>query len=103
MSDVLKCPLSATGLVDEYFIENRNRLLEIAAFLDRIDRADPAVASDDFRMQVFHEAVAALAGAAPDRLGHIQLMLSDPRTEPLPALDRKGAVGAYDRQSGRPR
>ena len=29
-------------LADEYFIENRNRLLEIAAFLDRLDRADPS-------------------------------------------------------------
>jgi hypothetical protein len=26
----------------------------------------------------------------------IQMLLSDPSTEPLPALDRKGAVGAYD-------
>ena len=28
-------PLTPTQLVDEYFIENRNRLIEIAAFLDR--------------------------------------------------------------------
>ena len=90
-------PLSATQLVDEYFIENRNRILEIAAFLDRIDRADPSVAASDFRMQVLQEAVVALSGAAPNRLTHIQMLLSDPTTEPLPALDRKGAVGAYDR------
>jgi hypothetical protein len=92
--------LSATELVTEYFIENRNRLLEIAAFLDRIDRADPAVAAQDFRMQVFAEAVAALSTASPDRLRTIQMLLSDPRTEPLPALDRKGAVGAYDPRLG---
>jgi hypothetical protein len=90
-------PLSATDLVVEYFIENRNRLLEIAAFLDRIDRADPVAASVDFRMQAFNEAIAALSGAAPDRLAHIQMIFSDPNTEPLPALDRKGALGAYDR------
>jgi hypothetical protein len=89
-------PLTATQLVDEYFIENRNRLLEIAAFLDRIDRADPAVAADDFRMRVFAEAVAALTAAAPERLAHIQMLLSDPDATPLDALDRKGAVGAYD-------
>ena len=35
-------PMTAPEIVDEYFIENRNRLLEIAAFLDRLDRADPA-------------------------------------------------------------
>ncbi len=89
-------PLTATQLVDEYFIENRNRLLEIAAFLDRIDRADPSVAADDFRMRVFAEAIAALTAAAPERLAHIQMLLSDPDATPLEALDRKGAVGAYD-------
>ena len=90
-------PLTATELVDEYFIENRNRLLEIAAFLDRIDRSGGPAAADDFRMQVFREAVAALSGSGADRLTRIQMLLSDPTTEPLPALDRKGAVGAYDR------
>jgi hypothetical protein len=46
-------------------------------------------------MQVFSEGVAALSGA--DRVRRIQMLLSDPTSEPLPALDRKGAVGAYDR------
>jgi hypothetical protein len=96
----LKSTLSATALVDEYFIENRNRLLEIAAFLDRLDRADAGVTGEDFRMRVFTEAVAALGTAGPDRLLAIQHLLSDPRTEPLPALDRKGAVGAYDPRLG---
>ena len=36
-------PLTATELVDEYFIENRTKLLDIAAFLDRLDRADPGL------------------------------------------------------------
>ena len=31
-------PLTGTQLVDEYFIETRNRIIEVAAFLDRIDR-----------------------------------------------------------------
>jgi len=93
-------PLSPTELVDEYFIENRNRLLELAAFLDRIDRAGGQAAQEatnDFRMQVFREGVAALSGTGADRLHRIQMLLSDPTTEPLPALDRKGAVGAYDK------
>ena len=90
-------PLSPTELVDEYFIENRNRLLELAAFLDRIDRAGGQTAANDFRIQVFREGVAALSTAGPDRLHRIQMILRDPTTEPLPALDRKGAVGAYDK------
>ena len=89
-------PLTPAQLVDEYFIENRNRLIEIAAFLDRLDRADPAVREDDFRMRAFSDALAVLGTASATRVADIQLLLSDPRTEPLPALDRKGAVGAYD-------
>ena len=55
------------------------------------------MAATDFRMQALQEAVAALSDAAPSRLLRIQMLLSDPTTEPLPALDRKGAVGAWDR------
>lgn len=89
-------PLTATQLVDEYFIENRTRLLEVAAFLDRVDRTDPGCAESDFRMKAFAEALHALS-AGTDRLTRIQLLLSDPRTGPLDALDRKSALGAYDR------
>ena len=89
-------PLSAKELIDEYFIENRTRLLEIAAFLDRLDRADGADAGRDFRMKAFREALAALDHQS-GRLDRIQLILSDPRESPLDALDRKSALGAYDR------
>ena len=90
-----RSPLSPREVVDEYFIENRTRLLEIAAFLDRLDRADPAYARQDFRMQAFADALKAATGGA-GRLERIQMLLSDPTTEPLTALDRKSAFGAYD-------
>ena len=86
--------------MDEYFIENRTKVLEIAAFLDRLDRADPSYASRDFRMKAFAEALAGLteAPASPrktsGRVDHIQQLLSDPREGPLDALDRKSALGA---------
>ena len=92
------CPLTGPQIVDEYFIENRTRLLEIAAFLDRLDRVDPDRAVQDFRMQVFRDAVDAL-GTPGDRLNRIQMLLSDPTTEPLDRLDRKSAQGAFDRHS----
>jgi len=91
-----RSPLTATEIVDEYFIENRTRLLEMAAFLDRLERADPGGAAGDFRMKAFAEALDALA-APGDRLTRVQLLLSDPRTGPLDSLDRKSALGAYDR------
>ncbi len=91
-------PLTAKEVVDEYFIENRTKVLEIAAFLDRLDRADPSYAGRDFRMRAFAEALAGL-GHKAGRVDHIQHVLSDPRDVPLDALDRKSALGAYDRWS----
>lgn len=93
----MKPSLTATQIADEYFIENRNRVLEIAAFLDRLDRADPGRASRDFRMRAFAEVLEVLARKQPDYLLQIQKVLSDPSTEPLPALDRKSAQGAWEK------
>ena len=95
-----RSPLSAREVVDEFFIENRTRLLEIAAFLDRLDRADPAYAAGDFRMRAFRDALASVS-QGDGRLERIQLLLSDPTTEPLGALDRKSAFGAYDKGQSR--
>ena len=90
--------LDAKSLTDEYFIENRNRLLEIAAFLDRLDRADPTRSTRDFRAQALREALQVLAGRGPDYVTQIQMLMSDPTTEPIPALDRKSAQGAYEKR-----
>ena len=94
--DSAPSPLTPREVVDEYFIENRTRLLEIAAFLDRLDRTDPSYAAADFRMQAFNDALAAVS-QGKGRLERIQHLLSDPTTEPLGSLDRKSAFGAYDR------
>ena len=92
----LQSSLTTRELADEFFIENRNRLLEIAAFLDRLDRADPARVSRDFRLRALAEALKTLAGQGPAYVRQIQMLLSDPTTEPIPALDRKSAQGAYE-------
>lgn len=90
--------LSPKELLDEYFVENRNRLLEVAAFLDRLERAGPQHATD-FRATALRAAIASLAGPSPNHVDQIQLLLSDPTSEPLAELDRKSALGAYDRWS----
>jgi hypothetical protein len=88
-------PLTQQQLVDEYFIEHRTKILDIAAFLDRLDRAPVHDAEDDFRLRAFNQALAALL--EPDkRMEKVQLLLSDPRTDLLPELDRKSAFGAYN-------
>jgi hypothetical protein len=99
---VIASPKTGRELVDEYFIENRTRLLEIAAFLDRLDRTDATLAAHDFRVRAFRDALTILA-AEPDhasdrtRVDRIQELWSDPTTEPLEKLDVKSARGAYDR------
>ena len=100
---VIASPKTGRELVDEYFIENRTRLLEIAAFLDRLDRTDRTLVDHDFRVRAFREALALVSAAPIDgerpvtRVERIQMLMSDPTTEPLEALDMKSARGAYDR------
>jgi len=62
--------------------------------------ADPAYAAGDFRMRAFRDALASVS-QGDGRLERIQLLLSDPTTEPLGALDRKSAFGAYDQGQSR--
>ena len=99
---VIPSPKTGRELVDEYFIENRTRLLEIAAYLDRLDRTDTALVDRDYRVRAFRDAIRLLeAVPAQDdpqtRVERIQHLLSDPTTEPLEKLDTKSARGAYDR------
>jgi hypothetical protein len=86
---------SGAELVGLYFIENRTRLLEIAAFLDRLDRADEPP-DHDFRVVAFREALQILCTGDYPRIDKVQMVLSDPTLDPLPQLDAKSARGAYD-------
>lgn len=92
---VAPSPLTRRQLVDEYFIENRTKVLDVAAFLDRLDRAGGG--EPDFRMEAFGEALHVLCGRGPARLQAIQMIFSDPTKEPRESLDQKSASGAYDR------
>jgi hypothetical protein len=92
-----KCPLTTRQIVDEYFIENRHKLLDIAAFLDRLERSQDGVdAANDFRIKAFRQALEVLNGPAPDRLRRIHMLFSDPTTQPREKTDRKAAWGAYN-------
>jgi hypothetical protein len=79
-------------VLDLYFMENRAKLIDIAAFLDRIDRAS---GDADFRLDGFRRALAELGGAAPERARQVLLALSDPTLEPIDKAPGKGASGAW--------
>jgi hypothetical protein len=90
------CPMELGRIVDEYFAENRHRLIELAAFLDRMDRAqDGESPAHDFRIAALRQAIPMLLQPGPERVKRIQLLLSDPSDEPRTNLDRKAAYGAY--------
>lgn len=82
-------------LLDLYFMDARSKLIDIAAFLDRLDRAGEGEA--DFRLAAFREALKELARDEPVRAKSVLLAFSDPTTEPSAAAPGKGAVGAWPR------
>jgi len=96
MSDITvpASPLTQKQHIDAYFMEQRNRVLEIAAFLDRLDRVEVQDANDDFRIVALRKAMAELNSTEPGRIERIQMIFSDQNTELLEELDRKAAYGA---------
>ena len=89
-------PLTQRALVDEDFMEHRVQVLDLAAFLDRLERARDLDADDDFRLRSVRDALAVLSDGAGDRVQRVQMIFSDPSTELLDELDQKSAKGAYD-------
>jgi hypothetical protein len=92
--DAVSCPLTQRQLIDEYFMEHRTKVLDIAAFLDRLERAAVRDAEDDFRFVAFRATLRELTSASPGRVERAQMILSDQTSEPLAELDRKAAYGA---------
>ena len=88
------CPLTQRRLIEEYFMEHRNQVLEIAAFLDRLDRSPEDDAKDDFRLRALREAIGVLGAGRPEKVMEVQMLLSDTDTALLEELDRKAAYGA---------
>jgi hypothetical protein len=78
-------------VLDLYFLDARCKLIDLAAFLDRVERA-PGEA--DFRFEAFRRALSELEGSG-GRAEKVLLAFSDPTTEPIPAATTKAACGAY--------
>lgn len=67
-------PLTAAKALDQFHLEARARLLDLAAILDRIDRGDGS--PDDPRMKLIHEGLTALQTDGPGRAAAIQQIFS---------------------------
>ena len=68
-------PLDAPEVLDREFLEIRAKLLQIAAALDRIDRADGSTESDK-RLRQIEQALEVVAGPQPDRAQRLQMIFS---------------------------
>jgi hypothetical protein len=79
-------------LLDLYFMDARSKLIDLAAFLDRLDRAE---GEPDFRLAGFRKALQELGNTHSERAKGVLLALSDPTTEPIPAATTKAACGAW--------
>lgn len=72
--------LTAPETLNREFLEIRCRILDLAAMLDRLERADDTVA-DDPRLKRIHEALDVLKKAHEDRAEQVQLTFSRPYDE----------------------
>ena len=79
-------------VLDLYFMEARSKLIDLAAFLDRVDRAE---GHDDFRIKAFRRALMELQKAETQRAKSVLLILSDPTAEPIKSATTKAAAGTW--------
>jgi hypothetical protein len=83
---------TSPSLVDHGFMDARSKLLDLAAFLDRVERHGQA---DDFRVCALREALPLLAAGSSGRVRAILESLSDTTQDPIPAATTQGATGAW--------
>lgn len=85
-------PPTLVNLVDLGFMDSRSKLIDLAAFLDRVQRAEQ---EGDFRVQALKNAIALLSKDEPQRAKEVLLSFSDPSSEPIAKATMQGAIGAF--------
>ena len=88
--------MSRQQLLDLYFLDARAKLIDLAAFLDRLDRAE---GESDFRAGALGKALDLLRTTQPNRAEQVLLSLSDPTETPIPVATTKAACGAWPGKS----
>jgi hypothetical protein len=84
--------MDRSRITDLYFAEARSKLIDLAAFLDRVERSEGA---DDFRIKSLRAALQELSAPGPDKAKKILLALSDPTETPIANAGTKSASGAW--------
>jgi hypothetical protein len=68
-------PLPAARVLDQFFLDTRCRILDVAASLDRLDRGGP---SADPRVEQLRRAIQTLLEPGPGRAERVQQLFSLP-------------------------
>jgi|TARA_Y100000294_G_C8247824_1_gene213539 hypothetical protein len=84
--------MTTKEIVDRYFLEHRAKALDIAAFLDRVDRASDN--TSDFRVDALMKCIEILQSKNEGRAEQILNLLSDQTKDPIESAGTKGASGA---------
>jgi len=70
-------PLPAARALDQYFLDARSRLLDLAAALDRVSRGEnPDAATADPRLVKIGKALEVLLSTAPNKAELVQQLFS---------------------------
>lgn len=74
----MSSPQTARQILDRHYLEIRSKILDLAASLDRIDRADDnAGVADDPRIAKLQSGLQLLLVKATDRAEQVQMLFSD--------------------------
>lgn len=83
-------------ILDLHFMDARCKLIDLAAFLDRVERHEGEA---DFRLDAFRKALPILLSEQPERARAVLESFSDPSREPAPSASFQGATGAPQPES----
>ena len=79
-------------LLDLYFMDARSKLIDLASFLDRVDRGE---GESDYRFEALKRALGELSKGEPHRAKQVLIALSDPSADPIDKSPGKSAAGAW--------
>jgi hypothetical protein len=79
-------------VLDLYFMDARHKLIDLAAFMDRVDRGE---GDPDFRYEAFRKALEVLSIGDAGKAAAVLNVFSDPTMEPIEAATTKAACGAW--------
>jgi hypothetical protein len=75
----MSSPMTAQAILDRVYLDVRCKLLDVAASLDRLDRAQGTEAlAGDARLSEIARGIEILAQGGDDRAERIQMLFSDP-------------------------